>query len=226
MCGRFVRSSSIRKICEYFDVKPPSFESEPSYNIAPSQDILIIKNPDTKQLATCKWGFMPSWAKDFSVGYKMINARIETITEKPTFKAAFRKQRCLVVANGFYEWQKDRKRKIPSYISLKSRALFGFAGLYNAWNSPEGEEICTCTILTTESNELLSAIHDRMPVIVPHDKEDLWLAPEVEDAELLENFHRPFPAEELLITRVSDRVNSPAYDSPENIKPFYGENVC
>jgi putative SOS response-associated peptidase YedK len=100
--------------------------------------------------------------------------------------------------------------------------LFGFAGLYNAWNSPEGEEICTCTILTTESNELLSAIHDRMPVIVPHDKEDLWLAPEVEDAELLENFCRPFSSEELVLTRVSDRVNSPTYNSPENTTLFYG----
>jgi putative SOS response-associated peptidase YedK len=220
MCGRFVRSSSLKKICEYFDVKHPTFESEPSYNISPSQNILIINKPGAKQLATCKWGFMPSWAKDFSLGYKMINARVETITEKPTFKAAFRKQRCLVVANGFYEWHKDMKRKIPAYISLKSGKLFGFAGLYNAWTSPEGEKICTCTIFTTESNELISAIHDRMPVIVPHDKEDIWLAPEVDDAELLKSCLRPYPSEEMVLNRVSDRVNSPTFNSLENIKPL------
>ena len=136
MCGRFVRSSTIKNICEYFDVKHPFFEIEPSYNIAPSQNILIIKNPGAKQLASCKWGFLPSWAKDLSMGYKMINAKVETISEKPSFKTAFRKQRCLVVANGFYEWQKDRKRKIPSYISLKSRSLFGFAGLYRKAKLP------------------------------------------------------------------------------------------
>jgi putative SOS response-associated peptidase YedK len=226
MCGRFVRSSSLRQICEHFDVQHPSFEVELSYNIAPSQNILIINNPGAKQVANCKWGFMPCWAKDVSVGYKMINARLESVTEKPAFRTAFRKHRCLVIANGFYEWQKDMKRKIPAYIRLKSGALFGFAGLYNAWTSPDGEKVCTCTILTTESNKLLSAIHDRMPVIVPSDKEDLWIAPEVEDAELLKGCLSPFPSEEMVLTRVSDRVNSPVYDSLENIKPFYGENGC
>ena len=225
MCGRFVRSSSSGRSANHFDVQQPSFEIEPSYNIAPSHNILIIRNPGARQLANCRWGFMPSWAKDLSMGYKMINARVETITEKPSFRTAFRKHRCLVIANGFYEWQKDMKRKIPAYIRLKSGALFGFAGLYNTWNSPEGEEICTCTILTTESNELLSAIHDRMPVIVPHDKEDIWIAPDVEDVQLLKSFFSPFPSEEMVLARVSDRVNSPTYDSPENIKPFSGENA-
>jgi putative SOS response-associated peptidase YedK len=222
MCGRFVRSSSMKKICEHFNVHHPPFEVEPSYNIAPSQNVLIIRNPGVRQLANCTWGFVPSWGKDPSTGCKMINARVESVTEKPAFKAAFRKQRCLVVANGFYEWQKDMKRKIPSYISLKSGALFGFAGLYNAWTSPEGEKVCTCTILTTETNELISPMHDRMPVIVPRDKEDLWLAPEVGDAELLKGCLSPFPSEEMVLIRVSDSVNSPAHDSPENIRPFYG----
>jgi putative SOS response-associated peptidase YedK len=150
----------------------------------------------------------------------MINARVETVTEKQSFKAAFKKHRCLVIANGFYEWQKDKKRKIPVYIHLKSGNPFGFAGLYNVWTSPEGEKICTCTILTTESNEIISAIHDRMPVIVPRDKEDIWLDPEIEDVEILKGFLRPFPSDEMVLTRVSDRVNSPRYNSPENIKPL------
>lgn len=118
------------------------------------------------------------------------------------------------------------KRKIPAYICLKSGALFGFAGLYNTWPSPDGEKICTCAMLTTESKELISPLHDRMPVIVPSDKEDLWIAPEVEDAERLQGCLIPFPSEERVLTRVSDRVNSPVYDAPVNIKPFYWENGC
>jgi len=220
MCGRFVRSSSIREIADYFNVVRPSFDFEPSYNVAPTQDIIIINNRGVKQLVKCHWGFIPAWAKDISIGYKMINARVETVTEKQSFKAAFKKHRCLVIANGFYEWQKDKKRKIPVYIHLKSGNPFGFAGLYNVWTSPEGEKICTCTILTTESNELISDIHDRMPVIVPRDKEDIWLDPKTEDVELLKGFLRPFPSEEMVLTRVSDRVNSPRYNSPENIKPL------
>jgi putative SOS response-associated peptidase YedK len=219
MCGRFVRSSTIREIADYFKVGAPSFESEPSYNVAPTQDIIIINNQGVKQLVKCHWGFIPAWAKDISIGYKMINARVETVTEKQSFKAAFKKHRCLVIANGFYEWQKDKKRKIPVYIHLKSGNPFGFAGLYNVWTSPEGEKICTCTILTTESNELISSIHDRMPVIVPRDKEDMWLDPNIEDVEILKGFLRPFPSEEMVLTRVSDRVNSPRYNSPENITP-------
>ena len=220
MCGRFVRSCSIKEISDYFKVENPSFEVEPSYNVAPSQDIVIINNQGIKQLVKCRWGFVPSWAKDLSVGYKMINARAETVTEKQSFKAAFRKHRCLVIANGFYEWQKDKSsKKIPVYISLKLGNPLGFAGLYNVWTSPEGEKICTCTIITTESNEILSDIHDRMPAIIPRDKEDTWLDPMIEDVELLEGFLRPFPSEEMVVTRVSDRVNSPRYNSPDNIMP-------
>jgi putative SOS response-associated peptidase YedK len=195
MCGRFVRSSSIREISDYFNVGGPSFEFEPSYNIAPTQDIIIINNQGVKQLVKCHWGFVPPWAKELSVGNSMINARSETISEKPSFKAAFRTQRCLVIANGFYEWQKEKKKKIPVYISLKSGNPIGFAGLYNLWTSPEGEKIGTCTIITTESNEILSAIHDRMPVIVPRDKGDIWLDPKIEDVELLKGLLRPFPSE-------------------------------
>jgi putative SOS response-associated peptidase YedK len=220
MCGRFVRCSTIKEICGYFNVGVPSFEIEPSYNVAPAQDIIIINKLGQKQLVKSHWGFVPSWAKEITDGYKMINARVETVTEKQSFKDAFRKQRCLVVADGFYEWQRERKRKLPYYIHLKSGNPFGFAGIYNTWTSPEGKKICTCTVLTTESNELISEIHDRMPVIVPRDKEDIWLDPEVQDANLLKGFLNPFPSEEMIMTPVSDKVNSPRYDSPDNIKPI------
>lgn len=218
MCGRFVRSSSIGEIAEHFGVEKPSVEMEASYNVAPTQDILIINNRGEKQLIKCHWGFVPPWSKDMSVGYRMINARSETVAEKPSFKAAFRKQRCLVIANGFYEWKKEKKRKMPVYVQLKSGKPFGFAGLYSVWISPEDEKICTCTILTTESNALVSSVHDRMPVVIPRDKEDLWLDPNVHDIDMLKDLLQSFPSEDMELIYVSDKVNSPRYDSPENIK--------
>jgi putative SOS response-associated peptidase YedK len=219
MCGRFVRSSTLKEIADYFDVERPSFEFEPSYNVAPTHDIIIINNRGVKQIVKCHWGFVPPWSKDLSADYKMINARSETVDAKPSFKTAFRKQRCLVIANGFYEWQKDKKRKVPVYISLKSGKPFGFAGLYTVWTSPEGEKICTCTILTTESNDLVAPIHDRMPVIISRDKENLWLDPAVNDVDVLKDLLASIPSEEIVINKVSDRVNSPWYNSPDNIKP-------
>jgi putative SOS response-associated peptidase YedK len=219
MCGRFVRCITLKEIADYFDIEQPPFEFQPSYNVSPSQDIIIINNRGVKQIVKCHWGFVPLWSKDLSAGYKMINARSETVDTKPSFKAAFRKQRCLVIANGFYEWQKEKNRKVPVYISLKSGKPFGFAGLYTGWISPEGEKICTCTILTAESNDLNAPIHDRMPVIIPRDKEDVWLDPAVNDIDKLKDLLESVPSEDMVITRVSDRVNSPRNDSPDNIKP-------
>jgi len=219
MCGRFVRSSTIREIAAYFDIEQPSFEFAPSYNVAPSQDIIIINNLWVKQIVKCHWGFIPPWAKELSDRYAMINVRAETVDTKPSFKAAFRKQRCLVIANGFYEWQREKNRKIPIYISLKSGMPFGFAGIYRVWISPEGDRVCTCAILTTESNDLIAPIHERMPVIIPRSKEDVWLDPDIDDTHKLKELFTSIPSEEMVITRVSDRVNSPRYDSPHNIEP-------
>jgi putative SOS response-associated peptidase YedK len=219
MCGRFVRSSSLADVADYFNVDQPSFDIEPSYNVAPTQEIIIINNRGVKQIVKCHWGFVPSWAKGISIGNDMINARAETVAEKRSFKAAFRKQRCLVIANGFYEWQKDKKLKVPVYISLKSGNPFGFAGLYNVWVSPDGEKICTCTIITTEANDLLASVHDRMPVIIPRDKEDLWLNPSTEDIDVLMALLRSYPSEEMETRIVSDRVNSPRVNAPDNIRP-------
>lgn len=220
MCGRFVRSSTLKEIASYFDVEQPAFSCEPSYNIAPSQDIVIINNLGAKQIVKCRWGFVPPRAKDLSGGYKMINARSETVDTKPSFRDAFRKQRCLIIANGFYEWKKEKYGKVPVYVSLKSGKPFGFAGLYAVWISSEGEKVCTCTIITIESNDLIAPIHDRMPVIIPRDREDVWLDPFVNDAALVKALLRAVPSEEMIITRVSNRVNSPRYNSPDNIKPL------
>ena len=223
MCGRFVRSSPISSIAEAFNIQQASIEIAPSYNISPTQEIVIINKKGTKQLMQCTWGFLPSWARDPSMGSKMINARAETVASKPTFKSAFRKQRCLVIADGFYEWHKIKNKKTPVYIHLKSGRPFGFAGLYNPWTSPEGKMFCTCTIITTSANELLEPIHDRMPVIIPRDKEDLWLNPEEQDQDVLLGLLKPYPSEEMQMHEVSAKVNYPTYNSPEAIKPVFKE---
>lgn len=219
MCGRFVRSSPISSIAEAFNVQQASIEIAPSYNISPAQEIVIISKKGTRKLMRCRWGFLPSWARDHSMGSRMINARAETVASKPAFTSAFRKQRCLVVADGFYEWRMAKPKKIPVYIHLKSGRPFGFAGLYNPWTSPEGKTFCTCTIITTGANELLGAVHDRMPVIIPQEKEDLWLNPEEQDQDILLELLKPYPAGEMEMHEVSAKVNYPAYNSPDAIKP-------
>ncbi|MEE9523768.1 MAG: SOS response-associated peptidase, partial [Thermodesulfovibrionales bacterium] len=178
MCGRFVRNSSIPEIAKEFDADEPPFEMETSYNVAPTQNIVIVINDGENKLVQCKWGFIPSWAKDDKMAHKMINARGETVSDKPAFRSAFKKQRCLVVADGFYEWKKEGKSRIPVYIRLRSRKPFGLAGLYSVWHSPEGKDICTSTIITTDSNKLVAPVHNRMPVIIREEARDLWLDPE------------------------------------------------
>ena len=221
MCGRFERSSSEDIIIRDFRINKASIEVIPSYNVAPSQDILIVRidHEGNRQLSGCRWGFIPSWAKDPAIGYKTINARAETVATKPAYRDAFKKNRCLIVADGFYEWEKREKRKIPFYVRLKSGKPFGFAGLYSHQISPQGDRICTCTIITSDSNELIQPIHDRMPVIIPKDKEDLWLDPEVQDQNSLLQLLRSYPAEELEMYEVSPKVNSPGSDGKDLIRP-------
>jgi putative SOS response-associated peptidase YedK len=220
MCGRFVRSSSIPEIAEEFDVGEIPFDLKPSYNVAPGQDIVIVLNDVVKKLVQCRWGFLPLWAKDHSFGYKMINARSETVANKSSFRNAFRNQRSLIVADGFYEWRKEGKAKFPVYVHLKSKKPFGFAGLYNVWKSPEGKETCTCTIITIAANDIVRPIHDRMPVIISKEKRDLWLDPDVRDTDFLLAILEPFSSDEMRAYDVSPTVNSPGHDSPDNIKPL------
>jgi len=200
-----------------FHVDKTTVEYIPSYNIAPTQNIVIVKKDGTRILTNCKWGFLPSWTRDPFIGYKMINARAETIADKPAFRGAFKNQRCLVIADGFYEWRKEGRVKTPVYIRLRSGKPFGFAGLYNIWTSPEGEEICTCTIITTEANDLVAPAHDRMPAVISRDNYDLWLDPDEHDVRKLLPLLKPHPSHEMELYKVSKKVNSPSYNAPDNI---------
>jgi putative SOS response-associated peptidase YedK len=220
MCGRFVIGSPAPLIAEEFRLPQFTINIRQSFNITPSQDIPIVIHDGKKRIVTCKWGFIPSWAKNPSTGYTMINARSETITVKRSFVSAFKKHRCLVLADGFYEWSVTGKRKTPFFIHLKSRRPFGFAGLYNHWKSGDGEEILTCTIITTGANELIQGIHQRMPVIIPSESHDLWLDPGVQEEEKLLPLLRPYPHEEMEMYEVSTRVNSPKNNSRDNIQPL------
>ena len=218
MCGRFTQSQSIQTVAKEFQVEQVSSDLGPSYNIAPTQKVAVIITDGIKQLVPVRWGLVPSWAKDPSIGSKMINARAETVTEKASYRNAFKKRRCLVVADGFYEWQKTGDAKRPIYIRLKSGKPFAFAGLYEVWKSPEGKEVTTCTIITTEANELMKPIHERMPVIIPAESQDEWLDPAAEGKDQLLDMLRPYPAGEMEAYPVSKRVNSPRNNSPECIK--------
>ncbi len=222
MCGRFVLSSPLTLIAEAFRVRDGNGDLKPRYNIAPGQDILaVLCEEGARRLSRFRWGLVPSWADDPSIGNRMINARAETVAGKPSFRSAFGKRRCLIIADGFYEWRRQQgRRKSPVYVCLKSQEPFGFAGLYESWHSPEGPEIRSCTIITTEANDLLRPVHDRMPVIVAREDEDNWLDPAVPDKNRLLALLRPYPAGKMKAYDVSPRVNIPANDSPDNIKPL------
>ncbi len=217
MCGRFALYTSFQSIKEYADILAELEELEANYNVAPGQNIpIILRKNDGNYLELFKWGLIPFWAKDPQIGYKMINTRAETINEKPSFKYAFQKRRCLVPANGFYEWRK--KDKQPFYIHLKERKLFTFAGIWENWKSPEGEFIQTCSIITTSANDTLENIHNRMPVILPRNSEMDWLSNE--DQNVLKNLLRPYPADEISFFKVSHNVNSVKNNQPELINPI------
>jgi putative SOS response-associated peptidase YedK len=219
MCGRFELHSAFEIIARLFGLSGNTGMVPTGYNIAPGRDIAIIVNEGGKnELAVCRWGFVPSWGKDLKEGYKMINARAETVAEKPSFREAFSRQRCLVVADGFYEWKNEDGKKVPFYIHRRDGQPFGMAGLYNRWTSPGGKQVCTGTIITTEANDLVRPLHDRMPAITPPDQFDLWLDPSVREKEKLLPVLRPYPDDEIELYEVTDRVNSPKNDSAENIQ--------
>jgi putative SOS response-associated peptidase YedK len=219
MCGRFVLVGSLAAIAGGFDVDESSLPGDfrPRYNIAPGQDILAVVRDKANRLVSFRWGLIPAWSKDPAVGNRMINARAETLAEKPSFRSAFEKRRCLVIANGFYEWRREGRGKIPVYISLKSGAPFGFAGLYETWVSPAGDKVDSCAIITTASNGLLADIHDRMPAIIAKEDRARWLDPSVRDKNLLMALLRPYPSEEMTFHDVSAKVNSPGHDSADLI---------
>ena len=220
MCGRFDLHLPQELLAEIFGISVGR-DIQPRYNITPSQEVLVIRRGrEDREMSFLHWGLIPSWAKDASIGHKTINARSETAHEKPAFKHALRHHRCLIPANGFYEWFTDGARKKPFYIHLKKDIPFAFAGLWDHWKSPAGEVIESCTILTTEANTLLKRIHDRMPVILDPRDYNIWLNPSIYEIQSLKYLFEPLPADKMEMYPVSDLVNSPRNDTPECIKPL------
>jgi putative SOS response-associated peptidase YedK len=190
------------------------------FNIAPTQSVAAVRVEQNGQRELCslKWGLVPSWADDVTIGNRMINARAETVATKPAFRQAFKSRRCLIVADGFYEWQKNGRQKQPYYIRLKDDRPFGFAGLWEKWPKAD-PAVESCVIITTDANELMAPIYNRMPVIVPPEAFDLWLSPDTQEPELLQSLLRPYRASEMVAYPVSTRVNSPLHNEPECIRP-------
>jgi putative SOS response-associated peptidase YedK len=199
----------------------------PRYNLAPGQEAPVVVVEESRLLKMMKWGLVPFWAKDASIGDRMINARADTVAEKPSFKQALRQRRCLVLADGFFEWQRrpGQKKKVPVRFALKSGEPFAFAGLWERWKAPDGNVLHSFTIITTEANELVQPIHHRMPVILRAEQEQRWLDPNLRDVAALADLWNPYPSQGLTRYEVSTIVNSPANDVPECILPVKGDSV-
>jgi putative SOS response-associated peptidase YedK len=218
MCGRFTLTRDANAVARAFGVPAPaSLQTQPRYNVAPSQDVVTIVNDGSAHIELLRWGLIPSWAKEEGIGNKMINARAETLAEKPSFKRLLHSKRCLIVADGFYEWKKEGSSKTPMYITVDEQELFAFAGLWDAWKHPDGQVIRTCTIITTEANDLVSSIHNRMPVILPPEARDMWLDSALREDQALLPLLKPYTATEMHTRPVSRMVNNPKYDSAELI---------
>jgi putative SOS response-associated peptidase YedK len=214
MCGRFTQAADGEIIAQVFQL-PETPELAPRYNIAPTQEVAVVRAAESggRELVRLHWGLIPSWAKERAMGARMINARAETLAEKPAFRSAFRARRCLIVADGFYEWQKLGGRKHPYFIGFSDRRPFAFAGLWERWKGEGSEHVESCTIVTTEANELLAPIHDRMPVILDPDDFATWTDPALHDTDRLSALLTPYAAGLLEAFPVSVLVNNPANDS-------------
>jgi putative SOS response-associated peptidase YedK len=207
MCGRFVLVTDLTKITEEFAIGKVAFDFQPNWNISPGQYIHAVVQRDGQNiLESFLWGLIPSWSKDPLIGNKLINARAETVDKKPSFRDAFKKRRCLIVADGFYEWKREGNKKMPLYFYLKSGRPFGLAGLYETWISPEKEQINTCTIITTEPNTLMQSIHNRMPVIVRKELEGFWIDPYSNNKEELLAILKPYSSEEMTMSPVDPNL--------------------
>ena len=221
MCGRFALTVDPADLQDAFpEFKFPA-QGAPRYNIAPSQPILGLPNDGTNQADFFVWGLIPSWAKDPSIGNRMINASAETLAEKPAFRSAYKYHRCLIFADGFFEWQArpGSKSKVPHFIRLKSGAPFAFAGLWEHWEPADGSEVRSAAIITTEPNELMASIHNRMPVILQPDTFSQWLDSAPQSPNRLQNLLVPYPAGEMEAFPVSTLVNSPGNDRAECVVP-------
>lgn len=217
MCGRYTLATPVGRLAEEFGFDSSSTEFRTSYNVAPTRQVpVVLAEGGKRRLEMLRWGLVPSWADDPGIGARMINARSETAPEKPSFRRAFRDRRCLIPADGFYEWKRENGGKQPYYFRMQGGRPFAFAGLWESWT--KDGEIRSCAILTTAANEVVAGIHDRMPVILPSRHYEAWLDPEAERDEL-NDLLVPYPGDDLETYPVSRFVNSPGNDDPRCIEP-------
>lgn len=222
MCGRFTLRTPMTRLIDHFRAKT-QLELKLRYNIAPTQQVAAIRaegNDKHRQIVTFHWGLIPSWADDPKIGNRMINARGESVAEKPSFRAAFKKRRCLILADGYYEWKKAGTKKQPFHIRMQDGSPFAFAGLWEQWRgTADGPALESCTIITTDASQLTQAVHDRMPVILDSEDYDLWLDPDFSDRETLEKLLIPNETAEMVAEPVSTHVNSPRNDDAACLVP-------
>lgn len=221
MCGRFSLAILWEQLMEYFQLESMSFEYMPRYNIAPGQLIPVLVARNGKLHAgQLRWGLIPSWAKDEKIGYQTINAKAETLSDKPSFASAFERRRCIIPADGFFEWKKNGASKQPYRITLKSGEPLAMAGLYDTWTTPDGNQISSCTIITTEPNSLIADLHNRMPAILRHEDIPQWLDRTQFNRQQLQALLTPYPAEKMQAYAVSPKVGSVKNDTPDLIEPY------
>ncbi len=223
MCGRYVLTTPGQVLAEVFDLPQP-VELAARYNIAPTQAVPIVRATEGggRELAFVSWGLVPHWAKEKAIGNRLINARAESLAEKPAFRSSFKHRRCLIPADGFYEWKPEGGGKQPWLLRLRGGEPFAFAGLWSRWQDPAagGEPFESCAIVTTTPNELAATVHDRMPAILPKERHALWLDPQAYDPVALAALLAPIPADAMEAFPVSKRVNSPANEDPRCIEPL------
>ena len=224
MCGRYSLAADLEDIQRRFELFDSELTYSPRYNIAPTQLVLAVMNLNGRQGSYMRWGLIPSWAKSASVGNRLINARAETVAERPSFRTALARRRCLVIADGFYEWQRVGNARRPMRVTMKSGEPFAFAGLWDSWRDPAGDIVRSCTIITTEPNELLRPIHNRMPVVLPKELESFWLDDEVQDPFALGEILSPYPAQAMQAYEVSSLVNRPSNEGHEVAIPVGQES--
>ena len=219
MCGRYTLTTPVERLAEQFGFDGASVELQPNYNVAPTQGVAaVLEDGGQRRLEVLRWGLIPAWADDPQIGSRMINARSETAPGKPSFRRAFRERRCLIPADGFYEWKRTNSTKQPFYIHMREGRPFAFAGLWECWSKGGEGEVRTCTILTTKANALVGEVHDRMPVILAPDTYDVWLDPASERDELT-GLLAPYPEDEMEAYPVSRFVNSPSNNDPRCVEP-------
>ena len=234
MCGRFTLTTTTEYLAEVFEIEPLVLEPEPRiprYNVSPGQDVATVQAAEggKRAIHDRRWGLIPSWADDAKIGYRMINARSETVAEKPAFRNAFRNRRCLIPADGFYEWKKDGRgasaTRQPYHIGLEGGGVFAMAGLWEAWIGSGGEEVESCTVLTTSANDRIAFLHDRMPVILPREHWDPWLLPRAQEPDELLPLLLPFSPDAMTLRPVNPRVNDGRVDDAECLAPYEPPSV-